>query len=151
MADPVAGTVMTTMTSSAYTSAGGNPFKSPYCTWYCWGRTKEKSDCGKAIKFSQDYGRDADKWMTLVTNCVTKDSDYTPTGDIIACFSVGTGCSGGHVAFIEAVRTTSDGGMNIYFTEGGAGHNGILQEKSLTDFKKLYGHVLQGYLIGLKG
>lgn len=138
MADPVAGEVMTHMTGPDYHSL--NPFKSPNCTWYAWGRAKEK--CNFTIEFSRDSNRPADLWFSLVTNCTKHGKLWSPTANVIACFSQGTGCVNGHVIFIEAVR-----GSNIFFTEGNAGSPGVLKEKSLPAFKTLYGHVLQGYLV----
>ena len=128
------GEVMTTMTSSAYTSAGGNPFdKSDGCTWYAWGRAKEK--CGIAIAFSRDSNRDPNLWCSLITNCLILDPSSIPRANSIASFS-------NHVAFIEGIDES-----NVYFTDAGAGHDGILQVKSLSAFQTLYGQTLIGYIV----
>jgi surface antigen len=153
MADPVAGQLITEMTSSGYTSAGGNPFTAPNCTWYAWGRAKEKYN--KSITFKQNSGRDADKWYGngtngLVSNCTLESSTWTPTADVIACFESTGSNSGGHVVFIEAVRTAADGTMNIFFTDDYDGDSapGYLVEKTLSAFKTLYSNLsLQGYLL----
>jgi surface antigen len=135
--DDSVGTVIADLSNSAYTEAGGNSFSYGECTWYCWGRAKEKY--GHVITFSKDTGREGGNWYNLVNNFTKHEPTWTPVPDCIASFS---DSGSGHVVYIETVK-----GSNIYFTEAHSWcANGQLQKKTLTEFKTLWGKTLNGYI-----
>lgn len=130
------GTVLADFNNSSYSSSGGNYYSPGQCTWYCWGRAKEK--CGKSITFSGSSN--AYQWYANANNCTKAGPSSTPVGNSIACFS-DTG--NGHVVFIEGVE-----GDTVYFTEANSWcPNGQLQAKSISEFRTLWGKTLHGYLL----
>lgn len=124
------GDSLTKCTGTSYTSAGGNPFSKPWCTWYAWGRAKEK---GRTLSVSGN----AAQWAL--------DAKKTePKAGYVASFSGGSGPypTEGHVVYIEEVSNGT-----VFFTEGsGYRDAGVVSSKSTKDFKTLWGYNLRGYI-----
>lgn len=92
--------------SSAYIRGGPNPFAELYsgqCTWYAWGRAKEKMGVGIDFTYPSgevlQSGRHAGNWLNIVR--------HLPQGTIPAPNSIAVWShpnEDGHVAFIEAIQ-----------------------------------------------
>ena len=129
------------LNSNNYNSRGGNTFPSGQCTWYAWGRMKEK--VGFSIGFTQPSGRDAKLWWTgNMVNNMTKSS--TPRKNSIIVW--GNNSKPGHVAFVEDVV-----GNTLYLSEGnGRNKNGYIFTSPTSVIGSYYnnvGHYLLGYLV----
>ena len=114
------------------------------CTWYCWGRAKEK--CKQRLMLK--YPNNAHNWLENSTAGYKSKqlASAKPMKNAIACFEGG---SYGHLVFIEDVESDL-----VYFTEANAGGNnfvdssdGVLQVKSINEFKRHLGKSLQGYIV----
>ena len=90
-----------------------NPFERGQCTWYTWGRVKQK------LGISFPCGGDAYTWATCAANA-GYTVDYTPSVDSIVVWPPNPnycdsyGCYGkGHVAYLELLE-----GNTMYVGEG---------------------------------
>lgn len=114
-----------------------NGFKH-WCTWYAWGRMMERT--GKVLRTKGD----AKLWYQNCQeiNDVTKLSPSAPPQVGVAVFS---NPGEGHVVFVEGFDSST---QTVYFTEANSiASDGVLREKKLGQFKKLWGSTLEGYLI----
>ncbi|QOR35990.1 CHAP domain-containing protein [Clostridium sp. 'deep sea'] len=114
------------------------------CTWYCWGRAKEK--CKKRLMLK--YPNNAHNWFENSTKGFSRKllESAAPVKNSIACFKGG---NYGHVVFVEEVENNL-----VYFTEANANNNsivdstdGILKVKTVDEFKNHLGKKLQGYIL----
>ncbi len=115
-----------------------------HCTWYCWGRAKEK--CQQMLTFS--YPNHVQHWLKNCTGGYQKleTDSVKPMKNAIACYKGGYA---GHLAFIEDVENDF-----VYFTDANANGNnivdktdGILQIKTESEFRKHLNKTLQGYIV----
>ena len=91
--------------SSVYGSE--NPYSSPQCTWYCWGRAKEK---GTPIP---TLHADARGWYTAASNVGLSVGTVARENSIVVFRGAGTENSNyGHVAFVEKIN-----GNTAYLSE----------------------------------
>jgi surface antigen len=95
--------------SASFSQSGGNPFERGQCTWYAWGRVNEIT--GKNINFSQNTGRHAKNWPSLITNSVEKS---IPERGFAMVDTTG---QFGHVAVVESVESLPNGDYRILFSE----------------------------------
>lgn len=106
------------------------------CTWYCWGRAKEKF--GESITFNGS--NNGGEWYVNASNCAKVGPAATPVDNFVASFIDG---SYGHVVFIEGVE-----GDTVYFTEANVDNiDGDLASKSIAEFQHHLGKTLNGYLL----
>ena len=130
--------------TSCYSNTNGDGrFTNPNCTWYCWGRAKEKF--GVDLQFTGHAN--AYQWFDHVNydpNIAKVDKSSAPITDSIAVFSGGSQ-GYGHVIYIEAVRSDY-----TYYTEYNfnQSENGKLQRWPTSDFKHVKGSnfTLEGYI-----
>lgn len=90
-----------------------NTFPTGQCTWYVFGRVKEKQNI--TLSFSETSGRDAQKWPELLTPG-RYEKISLPQAGAIAVWMIKSGDTPaqdlGHVAYIEKVE-----GNTVFFTE----------------------------------
>jgi len=101
---------MVALTSAAQAGWSPNGFSAGQCTFYCDGRTNE---AGWKLTFSQNYGRDAYKWPSLVTNGWLYGWPWA--GDVVV-FDSQTGVPYGHVAYAESVNYAGNNEYDIVVT-----------------------------------
>lgn len=132
----------------AYTTY--NPFYnagySGQCTWYSWGRAKEK--CGVSLSSTGP----ANKWLNQETAKPKSTNINNILVNSVAVFNKNGKC---HVAFIEGIEYGANGNpIYVYYTESNwdrngrydAGIDGILKRKSFDAFKALQNYSLGGYI-----
>jgi Surface antigen len=90
--------------SPAYTSS--NPYSSPNCTWYAWGRAKEVT----GVSLPTSWG-DAGDWP-VSSSSIPKDNSI----------AVWTDAGAGHVAYVESVNVSA-GTMTISEANYDSEHN----------------------------
>ncbi len=109
-----------------------------WCTWYAWGRMFERKK--KAISTSGDAGN----WYANAQT-VNQVSRYASSSTPQVGIAVFSNSAEGHVVFVEYYNSSTS---TVYYSEANASSaDGILKSTSLTNFKKLYGNTLMGYLI----
>lgn len=134
------GTVPAKFGSANYgtTAAGIAGFPWGQCTWYCYGRAKEKTGVALSVRGNggQWYGN-----VTTGSRVSKKDASYGAVSNSIAVFSGPS--SAGHVVFVEEVDS-----YNVYYTEANVGGtDGIVKFTSKDNFQKKYGSSLTGYIV----
>lgn len=109
-------------------SGSVNPFSRGQCTWYAFGRFGEVKNY--RITFSQNYGRHAKYWYSLVNNCA-KGTTIQPK-----CIAVRQSGGGGygHVVFVEDVDS-----KYVYYSDANAGKPaGTVRKMSKSSFLNSY-------------
>ncbi|HEY3325055.1 MAG TPA: CHAP domain-containing protein [Planctomycetota bacterium] len=81
----------------AITATSPNGFVAPQCTW--WSDSRE-NELGWRLMFSQNFGRDAWTWPSLLTNAKVVSS---PQAHGLVIFAPWGGNSKGHVGVVESV------------------------------------------------
>ena len=116
------GTVLANFSHSGY----NNAYSNGQCTWYCWGRAKEK--CGRSLTFSG--GSNGNQWYNNVSGGYTSKRTRAQGPIKNSICSCGANVTYGHVLFIEGVQ---DG--YVYFTEANwSGTDGALKRLALSSF-----------------
>jgi Surface antigen len=135
------GKVIAKLDNPAYTTAGGNRFSKGQCTWYAWGRAKEKYKLSLDLPAPANGGDWYNKIVTDGKHVTKRAASLAPLTDSIASFAH-KDC--GHVVFVECVK---DG--EVYFTEYNwdQTQNGKVQSCAVKDFPSLHGCKLNGYII----
>lgn len=131
------------ISSSAYT-APQNKYSKGQCTWFCWGRAKEKT--GKTLSFTG--GSNGGQWYSNInaagSNVTKRPPSLGPVANSVASFSGGSQ-GYGHVIFIESVENDY-----TYFREWNfnQSQNGVMQKietSSLATFRPKF--TLNGYIV----
>ncbi len=111
------------------------PINGGQCTAYAWGRAYEKMNI--AIQFSQNAGRNANQWYTLVKDLPRGRQIQSNS---IAVFAGDSRNRVGHVAYVEEVKNGT-----VYFSEAnvntfkdtnyGGGYDGYTKNLSISQFE----------------
>jgi hypothetical protein len=127
----------------------GDPFDSPQCTWYVWGRVKAMS--GITLAFKDTSGRSAKYWLNEVAQTgsvqVIRDKKAVRTNSI-AVFRHG-GNGNGHVVVVENVIRDSGGDpISIVLSESNWGKQKCPSRKRLSwsEFLNRSDGSLKGYI-----
>lgn len=142
--DTQVGSILANLSNTSYyglTNCSGR-FSKPQCTWYCWGRAKEKT--GKSLTFTGSAN--GYQWYDHIntSNITKRAASLGPVKNSIASFRGGSQ-GYGHVIFVEDVANGY-----TYFTEFNykTSKNGVLQKIATSSFATFRsGFTLNGYIV----